>query len=132
MVKRLGKKAFGPWEEREFPSNHPLRPQFPSDRGERWRPVAFLNNKYAVQISDVQTEWGEVIHLWVRRHDDKQPHCWRELQRIKNELVGKERLAVEVFPAKSKLVDSANMAHLWVLPEGFDLPFTLHGLPDGD
>jgi hypothetical protein len=50
---------------------------------------------------------------------------WADMQRIKNELVGPERVAVEVFPPVSELVDQANIAHLWVLPEGFALPFSL-------
>lgn len=83
------------------------------------------NNHHSVQVSDVETAWGTVRHLWIRRHDAKPINEWSTLQRIKNELAGPERTAVEVFPAVSQLVDSANMYHLWVLPEGMQLPFTL-------
>ncbi len=48
---------------------------------------------------------------------------WSAKQRIKDELVGPERLAVEVFPPRAELVDQADAYHLWVLPEGFQLPF---------
>lgn len=41
-------------------------------------------------------------------------HDWREFQRIKNELCGPEREAVELYPAESRLVDTANEYHLWV------------------
>jgi len=37
------------------------------------------------------------------------------LQRIKNEIVGPEHEAVELFPAESRLVDTSNQYHLWVL-----------------
>jgi hypothetical protein len=48
------------------------------------------------------------------------------MQRIKNELAGPERVAVEVYPPVSQLVDHANMYHLWVFEAGFALPFGLH------
>ncbi len=50
---------------------------------------------------------------------------WAEKQRIKNELFDAEAVAIEVFPAMSELVDEANMYHLWVLPDGMKLPFSL-------
>jgi hypothetical protein len=42
---------------------------------------------------------------------------WRHFQRIKNEIVGPENEAVELFPAESRLVDGANQYHLWVLAD---------------
>jgi hypothetical protein len=40
---------------------------------------------------------------------------WDELQRVKNECLGEDVWCVEVYPAQDKLVDVANMRHLWVL-----------------
>ena len=54
------------------------------------------------------------VHLDIRRHDGGDCKNWRELQQIKNELVGPEHEAVELFPAESRLVDTANQYHLWV------------------
>jgi hypothetical protein len=88
---------------------------------------AYANLILSVQVSEQETVWGTVTHLWVRRHDS-QPLTWREMQRIKNELIGPERVAVEVYPAVSELIDQANMYHLWVLPEGFTLPFSLNNI----
>lgn len=70
-------------------------------------------------MRDLQTEWGKVTHVTITAHE--QPN-WAEKQRIKNELFGKESLAIEVFPRESELVDKANMYHLWVLHEK-NLPF---------
>jgi len=120
VLKKLMKKPFGAWEKRPISTAHPSRP-----RGPRWREECFLNNRYSVQISDSETRWGSVVHLWIGRHDKTMPRSWMELQRIKNELVGEDRVAVEVFPEQDQFVNEANMAHLWVLPEGFCLPFTL-------
>ena len=54
------------------------------------------------------------VQLDVRRRDNGDCKNWRELQRIKNEIVGPEHEAVELFPAESRLVDTANQYHLWV------------------
>jgi hypothetical protein len=37
-------------------------------------------------------------------------------QAIKNGIVGEECEAVELYPAESRLVDTANQYHLWALP----------------
>jgi hypothetical protein len=86
---------------------------------------AWRNAVYSVQCYPKASEWGEVLNLMVRRHDNQPIRSWRDMQRIKSELVGAERVAVEVYPAESALVDDANMYHLWVLPEGMALPFGL-------
>ena len=56
------------------------------------------------------------------RRDRSATHDWRHLQRIKNELCGPEREAIELYPAESRLVDTNNQYHLFVLPEGFTMP----------
>jgi hypothetical protein len=121
-IRKLSAKPFGPWERRDTPPEAMER--FDRYR-DHFRPDAYLNNRYSVQISDEATEWGLVVHLWIRRHDGEMVRSWADMQRIKNELVGPERVAVEVFPPTSQLIDNANIAHLWVMPEGFRLPFSL-------
>ena len=114
--------VWGPWE--------PRAPPDPRDWPEL-RSVAFcwVNDLYSVQVARKQCAWGEVLHLMIRRHDGAQVHRWSDLQRIKDELVGAERVAVEVYPERSRLVDVAPMYHLWVLPVGFVLPFDLNPMP---
>jgi len=87
---------------------------------------AYSNGEYAVMTRQVSTEWGDVIHACIR-HISSTDIPWAEKQRIKNELFGNSRTAIEVFPAESELVDEANMYHIWILPEGMKLPFTLKG-----
>jgi hypothetical protein len=41
----------------------------------------------------------------------------RHFQRIKNEVVGPECEAVELYPAESRLVDTATQFHLWVISD---------------
>ncbi|TCX51947.1 MULTISPECIES: hypothetical protein [unclassified Dehalobacter] len=81
--------------------------------------------KYAVMSRKIKTAWGEIEHVCIRNADNTDIP-WAEKQRIKNELFGKEVLAIEVFPAESRLIDQAGMYHLWVFPEGAELPFGLH------
>jgi hypothetical protein len=70
-------------------------------------------------------------HLSIKRRDREPIGDWRVMQEIKNAIVGPEREAAELYPAESRLVDTANQYHLWVLPEGdrfsfgFDSRFVL-------
>lgn len=78
---------------------------------EGWR--IFKNNLYTVLRED--NEDGGV-HLSIRSNDRHWRHDWRHLQRIKNEILGPEREAIELYPAESRLMDEANQFHLWALP----------------
>lgn len=66
---------------------------------------------------------GELIWISVKSHGRHPIRDWRHLQQIKNEIAGPEREAVEIFPAESRLVDTTNEFHLWVLPEGQRIPW---------
>lgn len=84
------------------------------------------NSLYTVQLFTKPSEWGDIKLLMVRRNDEGPIRSWSDMQRVKNELAGEDRIAVEVYPKEADLIDQANMYHLWVLPEGFNLPFGLH------
>ncbi len=85
---------------------------------------AWVDGEYAVMSREIETDWGYVEHVCIRNVDNTDIP-WAAKQRIKNELFGHERTAIEVFPAESQLVDAANMYHIWVLPEKMKLPFSL-------
>jgi hypothetical protein len=87
------------------------------DEGE----TVWINKFYVVHVKELKEG---ALWLSIRRQDRKAIRDWRHLQRIKNELAGGEREAVEIFPPQSQLVDGANQYHLWVLPEGQTTPFT--------
>ena len=60
-----------------------------------------------------------VWHLSIKRQDKAPIMDWRDLQDIKNKLAGPEVEAIQLFPAESRLVDSANQYHLWcIMKEG--------------
>lgn len=124
-LRRLARQPWSKWELRRFPRGLPpslARPWL--DPPESWLEDSYLNNRYSVQFSRIGGEL-EMLHLWIRRHDGEMPRSWADLQRIKDELVAVDRVAVQVFPAQEDLVDEADMAHLWVFPAGFRLPFGL-------
>jgi hypothetical protein len=78
---------------------------------EVWR-----NDLYQVQARPfVCEEFGgvDMIHLNIRRCDGAAVFDWRHRQLIKNQLVGAECEAFEIYPAESRLVDTSNKYHLW-------------------
>lgn len=90
--------------------------------------AAFRNSRYLVLLRKVMfpEPFGPGIHLSIKRHDKNTIHDWRDFQRIKNEILGPEMEAIELYPANSRLVDAANQYHLWCFPElpmnfGFDI-----------
>ena len=76
---------------------------------------AVINNAYSVQFSKFRNEilGQDVIHLWIRRHDGKKFIPWAHFQRIKDDLVGKDWQGIQVYPKRDKIVDQADMYHLW-------------------
>lgn len=65
---------------------------------------------------------GAVQSLSIRRDDRKPASDWRDLQRIKNDIAGPEIEAINLHPAESRLVDTANQTWLWCMPPGITLP----------
>ena len=75
----------------------------------------WLNDEYQVNV----TKCKDYTHLSIKRLDKESLHDWRDLQTIKNMLIGEEAEAIELYPAESRLVDTANQYHLWYLhPDG--------------
>jgi hypothetical protein len=58
--------------------------------------------------------WPPMLHLSIKRIDREPIHDWRDMQEIKNMLVGPDHEALELYPAESRAVDTSNQYHLWV------------------
>ena len=125
----MHRKPWTPWVE--------LPPPDPSIYiGDQEPPAShYANSRYHVALwfdgSD-DHPMGKWIHLSIKDHDRSARHDWRDLQRIKNELVGPECEAIEIYPAESRLVDTANQYHLYVFqdwkpPQGFDCRLVADG-----
>jgi hypothetical protein len=85
----------------------------------------YVNSRYQVVKRHCGTEeCGTLWHLSIKNRANNAEHDWRDYQRIKNELIGPEAEGVELYPAESRLVDSANQFHLWIIDgPGFQFPF---------
>ena len=86
----------------------------------------WLNDRYVVIVS--RHEEGHVAHLSIRRQDRKPARDWRDFQRIKDQLAGPDVEAIELYPARARVVDTANQYWLWCFPPGFQLPL---GMAEG-
>lgn len=78
--------------------------------------VLYRSEHYQVAVDKNPTHGfkGLIIwHLSIKRLDKAPIMDWRDLQDIKNKLVGPEHEAIQLFPAESRCVDSANQYHLW-------------------
>jgi hypothetical protein len=58
-----------------------------------------------------------MIHLSVKRLDREPWHDWRHMQRIKNQLAGRDRYGFEVYPPEDHLIDGSNQYHLWIIDD---------------
>lgn len=85
------------------------------------RQAIYMNDLYQVNVEVVSAPFGEgtsdMFWLSIKRRDRAPLHDWRDLQQIKNMIVGEEHEGFEVYPAESRLVDTANQYHLWVFTD---------------
>jgi hypothetical protein len=78
---------------------------------EEERTTYWVNDLYQVARVERNAGW---VQLNIRRRDGRPIfRDWRHFQRIKNELLGDECEAIELYPAESRLVDTTNKYHLW-------------------
>ena len=75
----------------------------------------WVNNLYQVNVEFLLDSQAHVI---IRRLDRQPIHNWTHFQQIKNEVLGEECEAVEMYPKESRLVDAKHHYHLW----GFRAP----------
>ncbi|GHO65541.1 hypothetical protein KSC_044330 [Ktedonobacter sp. SOSP1-52] len=86
----------------------------------------YLNSRYQVHLRRLKANDGgpDLLHLSFRRLDREIFVPYRDKMRIKDELVGPECEGVELFPARSREVDSSNQFHAWIIDDPtFHFPF---------
>lgn len=121
--RRALKGDWGPWRRQVFA---PLSLD-PSAGWSKHITEAAANDLYSVLIRRLPTE---VINLAIRTISHREPP-WRDLQRIKDELFGPDSFAVQVYPTRDRLVDGADMYHLWIMPLGYEPGFGLDARDEG-
>ena len=80
------------------------------------------NDVYQVSVREADIhaphwDWPKMWQLSIKRIDRAPIHDWRDLQRIKNELIGPLNEGVELYPSESRLMDTANQYFLYVLAD---------------
>lgn len=109
----------------------------------------YSDDGYQVTSRLLFTEWGKVEHAAITykpngfksdktieevlndmTNDGSRDIPWNVKQEIKNELWGKDRIAIEVFPQEKNLIDAQDCYHLWIMPKGFKMPFGIHPTRD--
>jgi hypothetical protein len=80
----------------------------------------WLNDLYQVQVMRIGDHG---VHINIRRRNGGPIlRDWRHFQQIKNELLGPECEAIELYPAESRKVDESNKYHLWGFDDGRRIP----------
>lgn len=82
-----------------------------------------LYEVFEYEVPEEDIPGGKITWLSIKRLDKNVIRDWRHLQWIKNQICGEECEACELFPAESRLVDTSNQFHLWVLKPGYRFPF---------
>lgn len=71
----------------------------------------WVNDLYQVEVRYMTPPW---VQLNIRHINGTAIfRDWRHFQQIKNQLIGEECEAIEIYPAESRLVDTSNKYHLW-------------------
>ena len=91
----------------EWPKNNR-----PENLREVWRSKTFMVQVFV----DGGTERLSVIRSKLNRHGEWiDGITWDELQQLKHECGRGNKWAVEIFPPDDRIVNVANMRHLWIL-----------------
>ena len=91
----------------------------PLENGVEGTMPSICDGEYIVAKCEHRSETlGTIIHLIVFRTDAKPIRGWDDLQRVKNEVVGEDVWAYEVYPPEDYKVSTANARHLWCLMKG--------------
>jgi hypothetical protein len=87
----------------------------------------YVNDTYTVTKADASqaqmvyakrdTGWPAMWYLSIKRNDKEVIWDWRELQEIKNQICGASNEGLQLFPAESRVVDTANQYHLFVIQQ---------------
>lgn len=120
---RTQPRGWGEWCVGQYPTtdkpDHISQEQWEEMLKWREQTDCFVNDIFQVNIQEIKDVDGRPwTYLSIKRRDKKPIHDWRAFQRIKNELVGEEYEAIEIYPRESELIDEANQYHLWVMEKG--------------
>ena len=125
-MKALSKKIA--WHKRPFRATmkKAKKEYYDMIKNEKW----FSNALYSASVQLEENKEIEIgiYHISFKRHDrsDDGKIPWQHKQWIKNDICGVEAEGVELFPAESRILNTANQYHLWVLADNKPMPFGLN------
>jgi hypothetical protein len=106
------------WQMRDTAGSRPL------DADQQWR------DHYKVQIKMMRIGGRICRRLLIRSLNDP-AIPWDTLQQIKNEVLGEDAVAVEVFPRRTDMINHDNTRHLWEIhPDVISFLPTFEGPPE--
>ena len=85
------------------------------------REKLYRNDLYQVAINKDPPHGFAGLVVWelsIKRTDKEPILDWRDIQTIKNQLCGEEAEMFQLFPAESRLVDTANQYYFFALMKG--------------
>jgi hypothetical protein len=101
----------------------PLADMFEVYEASLKRDIHYRSEEYQVVVIYHPTMGpAGMTQLSVQRLDGKETP-WADKQAIKNHFLGDEAEAVELYPAESRLMDTAPNYHLWAMGAGMQWPF---------
>jgi hypothetical protein len=114
LRKQSRRAAHQPWEKLQ-PAVNAVGQHEVTHAGETFK--IYKNALYTVLVKQVtmRANFPAMTHLSVRRNDRQPIFDWRDMQRVKNDLIGEENEGVQLFPAESRLLDTSNQYHMYVI-----------------
>jgi hypothetical protein len=76
-----------------------------------------VNDFYRILVART----GKYIHIRIRRLDDKPITSFQDMQDIKNEFIGRESAAIQIFPKESDYINNTNSYHIFSW-DNMDIP----------
>lgn len=84
-----------------------------------------------VEVQEYHLHWRPrfkkilVRHLAILHRDGIRLNKFYDIMSLKDLICGEDCEAVQVYPRRNEVVDSADVLHLFVFPRGFKWPLTL-------
>lgn len=104
------------WEKLVLTGEHS---KVPTDAPEL-KVLAYENSTYQVTLRQYEKGWplggGRWAKLGISSKDGAPRHDWRDFQKIKNDTVGTNWEAIELYPDEGRLLDPSNYYILYCAP----------------
>lgn len=76
-LRRMVRSPMSAFETQDLRERTDLPPRVELASNEQWSCFVYVNSRYGVQVSHVDTPIGLVTHLWIRQHAGEMPP-WRD------------------------------------------------------